>query len=296
MQKNSSTTKTPQLKACIGLVVDSATRRLVRCPKSFRPARANRKYHSKQCYDWTWRRLSDRFSLGDLYVKGQHRKRHAPKTCGGWAILDGVFAPCEEAFTQGRADKKYHSLECFRRTRRWRQIGYHLGDAVRRTCAYRNCKKGFGGTRGTFDQIHRSLKSGRYFCDHRCQAAENRARDAERIARELELLRGAQRPKDWWDKPLDWRIIGGELLSREGPMSNLELGERLDVSRILSCPYHGDGWETALGRVKRAVDYVWEIRRWVNRPAKKLSAKRSATPVSVIRKINLDPLDSRSQT
>ena len=131
-------------------------------------------------------------------------------------------------------------------------------------CAYRSCQKGPGGTKGTFDRIHRSLKSGDYFCDQRCRAAEQRARNADE----------AWRPADWLSKPIDWRIIGGELLSREGHMTNEELAERLDKSRILQCPY-ADDWETAFGRKKRAVDYLWGIRNWVHRtrPGRSLPKK-----------------------
>jgi hypothetical protein len=109
-------------------------------------------------------------------------------------------------------------------------------------------------------------------------AEQDRDAAAKRTAAALADLRtkAAARPVNWWEKIIDWRIIGEELLSREGPMSNQELGERLDASRILKCPYHSDGWETALGRIKRAMDFVSEIRTWVKRPAKGVSRKQAA--------------------
>jgi hypothetical protein len=165
---------------------------LVACPETVRPGTHGSryaKYHSTSCYNWTWHRRRDHLHLGERYIKGEHTKEHSPKQCqAGWTIQDGVIAPCIELFTQGRTDKIYHSSECFFQTRRWRQLGYSLGDLVRRTCTYRRCKKGDGGARGTFDQIHRS-KSGRYFCDPRCKAAENRACEADKIAKEMATLR-----------------------------------------------------------------------------------------------------------
>jgi len=89
---------------------------------------------------------------------------------------------------------------------------------------------------------------------------------------DLQQLRiRAWRPADWDTKPTDWRIIGNELLSKDY-MSNVELGQRLDDSRLLRCPY-GECWEGALSSNKQivnraAVKLVNEIRGWVNRPGK----------------------------
>lgn len=80
------------------------------------------------------------------------------------------------------------------------------------------------------------------------------------------------RPADWWDKSIDYRIVGSELLSK-AYMSNEELGKRLDSSRLLKCPYGTDGWEIALRGSGRAANYVTEIRKWVNRPGKRPEPK-----------------------
>lgn len=87
---------------------------------------------------------------------------------------------------------------------------------------------------------------------------------AEEIRR---LAKKAKRPADWWDRPLLRRIIGGELLSRDGYMSNEELGQRLDKAGELKCNYAPE-WETAFSRPGRAANLLTEIRKWVGRPGK----------------------------
>jgi len=169
---------------CIGLMPDR-NGILVQCPEVFAPVKADKEYHSTACYNWTFQRLALGYRKGDPYRKGAHTKQHPPKICKeGWTIRDGLIAVCGEPFTRGRTDKKYHSTECLFRTRRWRELGYHLKDSVRQECAYRNCRKGEGGARGTFDRIHRS-KSGLYWRDARCKAAETRAQRADKIAAKL---------------------------------------------------------------------------------------------------------------
>lgn len=164
-------------RQCIGLVVDPATQLLVRCPE-FVTGRSNRRYHSKRCYEWTWHRYGDHFQLGDRYVKGQHRKQHPVKLCSGWTIRDGVIAECAEPFNRGRSDKRHHTLQCFHRTRRWRRIGFNLGDRVGVVCANRKCKR-------AFIPLHLSPKQQDHFCNQRCRAAEYRNREADSIAAQL---------------------------------------------------------------------------------------------------------------
>jgi transposase-like protein/predicted transcriptional regulator len=114
-----------------------------------------------------------------------------------------------------------------------------------------------------------------------------RKRKAER-AREAQtdLKRRAWRPQDWAGKPIEWRIIGTELLSCDGYMSNEDLGQRLDKSRILICPY-GKSWKVALSsdkakNNKRAVDLTSEIRGWVKKPGKvRGSPKQGSIPPSL---------------
>jgi hypothetical protein len=92
--------------------------------------------------------------------------------------------------------------------------------------------------------------------------------------RKLALVEAAWRPADWWKMPVDWRIIGGELLSQPY-MSNTDLGARLDGGRIIKCPYGPKDslWEDALSsdkqkKVKAAIKLVTEIRKWVGRPGR----------------------------
>lgn len=53
---------------------------------------------------------------------------------------------------------------------------------MRKRCDYRYCKKGPDGTKGILDRINRQRKSGLYFCDARCRAAEKRIVDADKVA------------------------------------------------------------------------------------------------------------------
>ena len=71
---------------------------------------------------------------------------------------------------------------------------------------------------------------------------------------------------DWSEKPIEWRIIATELFCKETYMDNQELAERLDDSRIVTCPY-GESWEIALGRSGKAIalNYISDIRKWANR-------------------------------
>jgi hypothetical protein len=109
----------------------------------------------------------------------------------------------------------------------------------------------------------------------------DRSRKKGRALREeLAALRAA-RPDDWDDVPIEWRIIGGELLSRRVYMSNEELAERLDGSRILRCPYATD-WKTALSRPGRAANFISEVRAWVNRPGRSLRKKKRSITFSAI--------------
>lgn len=253
----------------MGMVVDS-NHVLIQCPAKRRAAGPYLNYHSKACYMWTLRRRLDGLGLGDTYIKWSRQKRHSPQRCQGWSVQDGAIAQCAETFTAVTTSQKHHSLACLHRTRVWRKkIGYHLGDSVRRTCAYRNCKKGDGGHRATFDRIRRAA-TGDYYCDQRCAAAEQRAREDDRVAK----LEAQGLPKDWPTKPLPSVIIGFVLCSQDY-MSNPELATRLDDHK-LKCPdTYAPSWERALagakdGGSKRAQDYIWEIRDWVGKPARRL--------------------------
>jgi hypothetical protein len=171
-------------KRCAGWAVDS-NRCLIRCSKLTRPSSPYKAYHSLGCYMFRLRRRALGYGLGDLYVRWSRTKRH-PKLCEGWTIRDGVIATCAKPFTAGTTRQKHHTVECMYQTKRWRKIGYLLGDPVRRICGYRNCKKGEGGTRGTFDRIRRRKGGVDFWCDGRCAAAERRVREADSIATQLE--------------------------------------------------------------------------------------------------------------
>ena len=75
-------------------------------------------------------------------------------------------------------------------------------------------------------------------------------------------LATAWRPVDWWDKPTDYRILATELMARDG-MTNRELAERLDGSRILKCPYAAT-WKDALS-TRGFLLLVNNVRKWIKR-------------------------------
>jgi len=98
------------------------------------------------------------------------------------------------------------------------------------------------------------------------------------------LQAGRRWPADWWDRPLMWRIIGDILLSRDGSMSNRELGKILDKAQIIKCP-HGDTWAAALSsnamaKSNAAKVLVAKVRRWVNKPGSLGRAKVAVNYVS----------------
>jgi hypothetical protein len=95
--------------------------------------------------------------------------------------------------------------------------------------------------------------------------------------RNAALKAAGQWPVDWWEKPVKWRIIGDILLSRDGSMSNQELGKTLDTAQLIQCPY-SDTWEAALSsgataKSNAATALVGKVRRWVNKPGNSGRAK-----------------------
>jgi len=104
----------------------------------------------------------------------------------------------------------------------------------------------------------------------RTYAKERGAVQRDQIAEAKRLK--ALRPTDWFEKPIEYRIIGDLLISREGHMGNRELAERLDASRILKCPYAAT-WKIALSRPGRATNFVSDVRKWMQRPGRTLTAK-----------------------
>lgn len=180
----------PESRRCAGMALDRK-HKFVQCPKTFTPSRSTQVYHSHDCYLQTWRWKGQHHILGEVYVRGRHVKPHAPKACKGWTVRDGVIIECAEQFTPDNTRQKYHSPACLFQARRWRSIDLHVGDSVRTKCAYRKCKKGPGGAEGILDRIRR--RDSDHFCDGRCNAAERRCREADRVAKiEAQLAQGVR--------------------------------------------------------------------------------------------------------
>jgi hypothetical protein len=100
---------------------------------------------------------------------------------------------------------------------------------------------------------------------------ERRAAFASRSAkiwrdREVALKEARWRPADWRKKPPLWRVVAEILLSRDGYMSNKELGEIMDA-QLIRCEY-GQSWRAALSSIELAQERIRLIRRWIGRPGK----------------------------
>jgi len=97
--------------------------------------------------------------------------------------------------------------------------------------------------------------------------ARQRAAAKAKRARVAAILAG-QRPSDWYQKPLRWRVIADLLRSQDAPMSNSEVGKQLDDGEILK-PYGDGNWEAVLSSsIHPAVKLLSKVRKWVNRPGK----------------------------
>ena len=141
----------------------------------------------------------------------------------------------------------------------------------KKLCSYEGCTEplGFNNESGLCGAHYNVV----YASENR-EAAAKRQRDfrARQLARLQELERiAAQYPPDWTLRSIDWRIVGMELLSEEEYISNEELAERLDRSRLLQCPY-AETWKQAeRARDSKGRDfmvYVNRIRKWVGKPGK----------------------------
>jgi hypothetical protein len=94
-----------------------------------------------------------------------------------------------------------------------------------------------------------------------------RESDKKQGQRRTEKVRFAKQfPPDWHERPIAWQIIGIILLSEKGYMSNAEVFQRLDSSRILICPY-GRTWMDSASK-SDCKKFINRIRKWVNRPGK----------------------------
>ena len=121
--------------------------------------------------------------------------------------------------------------------------------------------------------------------------AERRIAQSRRSIRLWEernaAIKAANRhPRDWREKPFSkWRFIAtfvaNVLLSRDGPVSNRELGEILDKAKVLTCP-GGGTWSAALSsdvkiKSNRATRLVAWVRRRVNKPGRSSKGKLLGT-------------------
>jgi hypothetical protein len=99
---------------------------------------------------------------------------------------------------------------------------------------------------------------------------EDHAAEIHQVAssRWAALRAAAERPADWYQKPLRWRVIADVLRSQDAPMSNSEVGKQLDDGEILK-PYRDGNWEAVLSSsIHPAVKLLSKVRKWVNRPGK----------------------------
>jgi hypothetical protein len=261
-------------KRCIGMVADS-NHILVQCPETWRTTRF-KLYHSQACQAWTLHRRQHGLALGDSYFKHRFTLKYPPGQCQkGWTIRGGVIAKCAEPFTRHSTLKQYHSAACTQRTLAWQRLGRRLGDSVRRTCAYRDCHEGEGGTRKTFDRLARN-KSGLYFCCKAHKMAELHARVADRVAQAERIL--AQRPSDW-NKPRrrNYRIVA-TLLLVDSDLSNRQLAGGLEDLGIFKCPYNTAGWRAAEEEGSRAfVVFINRVRDWINVPGQERGSTHRAS-------------------
>jgi hypothetical protein len=82
-------------------------------------------------------------------------------------------------------------------------------------------------------------------------------------------------PDDWWKKPLIWRFTADILLSSDEPISNRKLGQELDATQLIRCPY-ADTWEAALsGKSYAATVLVMKIRKWIKKPGTRGRPRRT---------------------
>jgi hypothetical protein len=99
-------------------------------------------------------------------------------------------------------------------------------------------------------------------------AEKIKAASRDYTARRAAKLAEIWRPDDWSEKPIDWRIVGTELLLQKNSISNEDLAGRLDAARVLRCPFSKDGTWGCITRPGQAANYISKIRKWVKRPGK----------------------------
>lgn len=87
-------------------------------------------------------------------------------------------------------------------------------------------------------------------------------------------LAEASRPHDWFEKPISYRTIGTELLSKREFMGTLELAKRLDKGRLLDMRAYGD-FPKEIAHHRAFVVLVNRVRRWLGRQGKPGRRSRS---------------------
>jgi hypothetical protein len=85
------------------------------------------------------------------------------------------------------------------------------------------------------------------------------------------LKEASRWPANWEKKPPLWQVVAEILLSRDGYVSNEELGEIMDTEQI-KCPY-GHSWRAVLSsdmttKSNAATAVVAKVRRWVKMPGR----------------------------
>jgi hypothetical protein len=141
---------------------------VAKCPEQVtRNRNGSRRYHSVRCGVRTRTMRLAGSVLGGTYVRYRATKHQVLRPCKEWIIRNSIILECGQLF---KPQRRHDASSCPKHTpsrhrRKWSGLGYHLDDSIRKTCAYRNCKKGEGGTRKTFDRIHRSPSGGYYCCE-----------------------------------------------------------------------------------------------------------------------------------
>lgn len=179
---------------------------------------------------------------------------------------------CDESFPARRGKlKTCLKKECRQELQRRNQIEYRakrLGPkfcvvcgeeyprrkGMTKTCLKPECRK----------ELDRRTDAANYRRNIHKKKAQQKISRARRKAR-------TWRPADWLDRPIEWRIIGTELLSRHEYVSNQELAKILDAAEMIKCRY-GPTWFAAIGK-EECKKFIGRIRTWVKRPGKNPAVK-----------------------
>lgn len=287
-------------KRCIGWAIDRNSV-IVACPDPIKSLNLRCIFHSTACKARTrWLRKHG-FTIGDRYVShracqgcGKQMELKASqggrKFCSDACKRESYGRDPEKRERMRASGRAYHARNREKRiaaTLRWekknrkRKRLYNKKWAAdnpekvkahhRRAAAKYAPKRRILSAARSAERIEQDKKKRRLWWAHRYanRSPEQVRRDRERnrakyAGRKLKLAK-AWRPDDWDNKPIDWRVIGNELLSRSY-MSNEELAEHLDAGRILKCPYT-QSWKVAM-KERTCSEFIRKIRAWVKRPGK----------------------------